>query len=109
MKNDRAENRIEAFEAGTATILGHPDVTVTCQIRNFSRSGIGIEVGQDIPCGKIVKVQWDDHFLIGRVQRVDGAGRSFQVGLELLYCTQWHEPMTYLLASAGARPLERYT
>lgn len=106
MKNDRAENRIEAYETGRATILGHPDVTVTCHIRNFSRSGMCIAVDQDIPGGKIVKVEWDDHFLVGRVQRVAAVGGSFRVGLELLYCSKWNEPMTYLLESAGARPLE---
>ena len=108
MKNDRAENRIEAFETGKASVLGHPDVTVPCQIRNFSRSGMCIVVDQDIASGKIVKVNWDDHFLIGRVQGVSAAGGTFRVGLELLYCSQWNEPMTYLLESAGARRLERY-
>jgi hypothetical protein len=109
MKNHRAENRIEAYETGKATILGYPDVTVTCHIRNFSRSGMGITVDQDIPSGKIVKVQWDDHFLVGRVQGVGAVGGTFRIGLKLLYCSQWNEPMTYLLASAGARRLERYT
>jgi hypothetical protein len=108
MKGDRAENRIPAYETGAATILGHPDVTMMCQIRNFSQSGMGIAVNQDIPRGKIVKVEWDDHFLVGRVQSVSGGGGIFWVGLELLYCSKWKEPMTYLLASAGARRLERY-
>ena len=108
MKNDRAENRIEAFETGAATILGNPDVTVTCQIRNFSRSGMCITVDQEIPGGKIVKVEWDDHFLVGRVQGVSAVGGTFRVGLELLYCSQWNEPLTYLLASAGARRVERF-
>ncbi|MBZ5622521.1 MAG: PilZ domain-containing protein [Acidobacteriia bacterium] len=104
MKNDqaRAENRIDAGETGQATILGHPDVTVTCHIRNFSRSGMCITVDQVIPIGKIVKVQWDDHFLVGRVQGVSPVGGAFRVGLELLYCSKWNEPMTYLLASAEA-------
>src|ERR1035438_1373461 len=105
MKNERAENRIEAYETGMATMLGQPDVTMTCQIRNFSRSGMCLTMGRDFPCGKIVKVDWDDHFLIGRVQRVGAVGGAFQVGVELLYCSKWKEPMTYLLASAGARPL----
>jgi len=108
MKNDRAENRIEAYETGAATILGHPDVTVTCQIRNFSRSGMGIAVDQDIPSGKIVKVEWDDHFLVGRVQDVSAVEGTFRVGLELLYCSKWKEPLTYLIESAGARRVERY-
>jgi len=97
----RAEDRLEAGEISKATILGHPDVTVTCHIRNFSRSGMCITVDQDIPCGKIVKVQWEDHFLVGRVQRVSAGGGTFQVGLELLYCSKWNEPKTYLLASAA--------
>ena len=108
MKGDRAENRIEAYETGAVTILGRPDVTMMCQIRNFSKSGIGITVDQDVPSGKIVKVEWDDHFLVGRVQDVSAVGGTFRVGLELLYCSKWKEPMTYLLASAGARRLERY-
>ena len=108
MKNDRTENRIEAYETGKATVLGHPDVTLACQIRNFSRSGMGITVDQDIPSGKVVKVTWDDHFLIGRVQDVSAVGGAFRIGLELLYCSKWNEPMTYLLASAGARRVERF-
>ena len=108
MKNARTENRIEAFETGAVTILGHPDVTMPCQIRNFSRSGMCIGVEQEMACGKIVKVQWDDHFLIGRIQRVESADQRFAAGIELFYCSQWNEPITYLLASAGARPLERH-
>ena len=107
MKNDRVENRIEACEIGKVTILGHPDVTVTCHIRNFSQYGMCIKVEQDIACGRIVKVEWENHFLVGRVQRVSAVGRIFRVGLELLHCSKWDEPMTCLLASAGARGLEK--
>src|SRR6266851_348643 len=103
----RAENRIEAYEGGKATILGHPDVTVDCQIRNFSRSGMGITVDEPMIHGRIVRVEWDDHFLIGRVQRVDAVDGKSQVGLELLYCSKWNEPMTHLLDSTGARRVER--
>jgi hypothetical protein len=98
----RAESRIEAGETSKATVLGHPDVTVTCQIRDFSRSGMCIMVDRDIPYGKIVKVQWDDDFLVGRVQRLAAVGGTFQVGLELLDCSKWNESKTHLLASAPA-------
>jgi|SRR5580700_10482473 hypothetical protein len=98
----RAEDRIEAGETSKATILGHPDVTVICHIRNFSRSGICIMVGRDIPYGKMVKVQWDDHFLVGRVQRVSAAGGIFRVGLELLHCSKWNGLKTHLLGSSAA-------
>jgi hypothetical protein len=92
----RDEGRVKAWETSKATILGHPDVTMTCHIRNFSRSGMCITVDQDIPCGKIVKVQWDNHFLVGRVQRVSAVGGTFQVGLELLYCSKWNDLKTEL-------------
>jgi hypothetical protein len=98
----RDENRIEAGETGKATILGHPDMTVTCHIRNFSRSGMCIMVSSDIPYGKIVKVQWDGDFLVGRVQSVSAVGGIFRVGLELLYCSQWNELKAHLLAAAAA-------
>jgi hypothetical protein len=98
-KNDwtRAEDRIEARETGKANVLGLPDVKVTCNIRDFSRSGMCITVDQDIPCGKFVKVQWADHFLIGRVQHVADVGGIFRVGLELLYCREWNELVTSIL------------
>ncbi len=99
MKNDRAEDRFEICEIGQVTILGHPDVTVACQIRNFSRYGMCITAEQDIACGRIVKVQWDRHFLVGRVQRVSAFGENFRVGLELLQCSKWNEPTTPLLVS----------
>jgi hypothetical protein len=98
MKNERTENRIVAYETGKATILGHPDVSVTCHIRDFARSGMCIEVDQDIDCGKIVKVEWENHFLVGRVQRVSAVGGIFDVGLELLHCSKWSEPITLRLA-----------
>ena len=107
MKNDRAENRIEACEIGKVTILGHPDVTVTCHIQDFSRYGMCILVDQDIACERIVKVEWENHFLVGRVQRVSPVRGIYRVGLELLHCSKWDEPMTCLLASAGARGLEK--
>lgn len=100
----RAENRIKAYETGKATILGHPDDTVRCRIRDFSRSGMCITVEQDIPCGKIVKVEWDAHFLVGRVERVSAVGGTFRVGLELLDCSKWSEPMAQLVASTGGAP-----
>ena len=98
MKNERTENRIAAYETGKATILGHPDVSVACHIRDFAQSGMCIIVDQDIECGKIVKVEWENHFLVGRVQRVSAAGAIFRVGLELLHCSKWSEPIAQRLA-----------
>jgi hypothetical protein len=98
MKNERAENRWATYETGKATILGHPDVSVTCYIRDFARSGMCIVVDQDIDCGKIVKIEWENHFLVGRVQRVSAAAGTFRVGLELLYCSKWSEPIARRLA-----------
>ena len=99
MKNSRVEYRIAAKEKGQAIILGHPDVTVPCEIRNFSRSGMCITVSQAIDCGKIVKVDWADHFLVGRVQAVrqieDGSNR---IGLELLYLSKWSEDLAPVFA-----------
>lgn len=98
----RDEGRVKAWETSKATILGHPDMTVTCRIRDFSRSGMCIAVDQDVSCGKTVKVQWADHFLVGRVQRVTAVGGAFQVGLELLYCSKWNELKTELKTYALA-------
>jgi hypothetical protein len=89
--NHREEARIETQEPVTATILGHPDVTVPCQITNFSRSGMCILVHQEIPEGNAVKVDWDGHFLVGRVQRVICAGPQYYIGLQLLHCSKWQE------------------
>ena len=108
MEDYREENRIEVSEIGKATILGHPDVTVTCHIRNFSQYGMCIKVEQDIACEKIVKVEWENHFLVGRVQRVSAVGGIFRVGLELLQCSKWNEPKTCLFASDGAHRLEEH-
>jgi hypothetical protein len=99
MKNDRTEDRFEICETGQVTVLGDPDVTVACLIRNFSRYGMCITVEHDIACGRIVKVAWDKHFLVGRVQRVSPFGGGFRVGLELLQCSKWNEPTTPLLVS----------
>jgi hypothetical protein len=96
MNDERAEDRFEICEIGQVTVLGHPDVTVVCQIRNFSRYGMCITVELDIACGRIVKVEWDKHFLVGRVQRVSAFGENFRVGLELLQCSKWNEPTTSL-------------
>ena len=93
MKNLRNESRIEALEVGAATILGHPDVTVPCRIHNFSRSGMCIGLEEDIEPGKIVKVNWGENFLVGRANRAAPAGTELRVGLELLYCSKWTEPV----------------
>jgi hypothetical protein len=97
--NQRTELRISATENVTATILGHPDVSVRCHVQNISRSGLCIKVGQPIASGRAVKVEWANHFLLGRVRRVSAAGADFRVGLELLYCSKWNEPMATVLAS----------
>jgi hypothetical protein len=98
-RNARIERRIEARDHAIATILGHPDVTVACRIRNVSRSGMCITVDDPMPFGRVVKVEWSDHFLVGRIQRVAPAGTEFRVGLELLYCSKWNDLMSTVLAS----------
>jgi len=52
---------------------------------------MSIIVGREIPEGNAVKVDWDDHFLVGRVRRVAPEGTEYQVGLELLYCSEWKD------------------
>jgi hypothetical protein len=96
----RTEHRITALETARATILGHPDETVSCSILNFSKSGMCIEVREPIPEGKIVKVEWEDSFLVGRARRNALEQQRFQIGLELLYCSQWSEPLKETLESA---------
>jgi hypothetical protein len=88
----RIEPRIEVRQNVTATILGHPDVLVPCDIVNFSRAGMCIALDQDIPSGKAVKVNWDNHFLLGTVRHVAVERGSYRVGLELLYCSKWNDP-----------------
>ena len=85
----RQEARKGVRQAVKATILGHPEVTIPCEIIDFSRSGIGITVRQEIALGSAVKVDWDTHFLVGRVRRVSEEGGEHHVGLELLYCSKW--------------------
>lgn len=98
MRQIRTENRFETQSRGAATILGHPDIRVGCEIHDFSKSGMCIGVKEVIPSGRIVKVEWSDHFLVGRVQRVSGSPSNFVVGLELLYCSKWSEPVASALA-----------
>src|SRR5262249_47832894 len=87
--NQRSEDRTEVRENVTVTILGNPDLSVPCDIVNFSAAGLCIWLDQEIPSGKAVKVNWEDHFLLGRVRHVEVCGGTYRVGLELLYCSQW--------------------
>jgi hypothetical protein len=88
--NSRIEPRQSVNDNVTVTILGNPDMIVPCEINNFSQSGICITLQRDIPSGKAVKINWDEHFLLGRVRHVASEGLAFRVGLELLYCSQWN-------------------
>ena len=101
MQDTRTEERLSAGEAAQATILGHPDITLPCLIRDFSPSGMCILAERDIPCGLIVKVDWETHFLVGRVRTVSAAGSSFRVGLELLLCSRWSGMQTFLAPEAA--------
>src|SRR4051794_5817431 len=94
----RNEPRKLVRENVIATILGHPDVTVPCDINNFSQSGMCITLLHEIPAGSAVKVDWAEHFLLGRVKHVAAQGPAYRIGLELLYCSKWNGPMP-----AGAR------
>ena len=87
----REEVRVRTKEEVTATILGHPDVTIPCEITNFSRSGMCITVRQEIAAGNAVKVDWGGHFLVGRVRHVSAEGPLYQVGLQLLHCSEWKD------------------
>jgi hypothetical protein len=98
----RTEQRFSAVENVTATILGHPDVTVPCQILNFSKSGMCISVAEAISEGKIVKVEWSDNFLVGRARHATSEAGGVQVGIELLYCSQWRGAVREILAEAEA-------
>ena len=99
----RTEQRISALENVTATILGHPDVTVPCQILNFSKSGMCISVAESIDAGQIVKVEWSDNFLVGRARHSTTDETGVQVGIELLYCSQWRGAVKEILAEAEAQ------
>jgi hypothetical protein len=92
MNSRRTELRNETRRNVIATILGYPDVSVPGQIRDYSESGLCVTLPRAIPAGGAVKVEWDDHFLLGRVLRVARDGADFQVGLELLYCSRWSNP-----------------
>src|SRR5258708_4949194 len=94
----RRGNKVEARERGTATILGHPDLSGPCPIPNISQSGMCIAVDAPIVSEKVVKVEWNDHFLVGRVRRISPAGQAYEIGLELLYCSKWNEAMKSVLA-----------
>ena len=89
----RTEKRKEARKNVTATILGHPDVVVPCNITDFSQAGLCITLHREIPSGSAVKVNWDNHFLLGRVRHISPAGESYRVGLELLHCSKWTGPI----------------
>jgi hypothetical protein len=89
----RIEPRKPSRENVTATILGHPDVSVACSITDFSQAGLCITLRREIPAGSAVKVNWDEHFLVGRVRNISPVGTSYRVGLELLYCSKWSGPM----------------
>jgi len=99
MEQQRSEIRISTLEKVKATVLGHPDVTVSCNVSNISKSGLCIHVCEPITAGKAVKVEWSDHFLIGRVCRSSTDGKEYRVGLELLYCSKWNEPIASVLAA----------
>src|SRR5436190_7258396 len=89
----RTKARRPARENVTATILGDTDVSVACSITDFSQAGLCITLSRKIPDGSAVKVNWDEHFLVGRVRNISPAGTSYRVGLELLYCSKWRGPM----------------
>jgi len=97
--NFREEARIDAREVATATILGKPDVTIPCKITNFSPSGICILVSRDILEGALVKVDWGEHFLVGRVQRGLRSGGEHYIGLQLLHCSHWQRQPELVVAS----------
>ena len=105
--NSRAYRRVAVNEKVNATILGHPDVTVPCQVLNVSRSGLCIGTDQKIPSGRAVKLEWGRHFLLGRVRRVSAAASGYQVGLELLYCSQWKRPVAAVFVPLWARSVAR--
>lgn len=99
MQQQRSETRISTLEEVRATILGHPDVTVSCKVSNVSKSGLCLHVDDPIDEGKAVKVDWKDHFLIGRVCRNAPDGDLYRVGLELLYCSKWSESMASVFSA----------
>ncbi len=97
----RTEVRVEAQKHTVATLLGHPDVNMSCEIRDVSRSGMCIFVGTEVPLGRVMKVEWGAHFLVGRAQRVTPRGTGYEVGLELLYCSKWEDPMASALTAVN--------
>lgn len=105
--NSRSYRRISIDETADATLLGHPDVTVPCQVLNVSRAGMCIAVDHQIPSGQTVKLEWGNHFLLGRALRVLPEGDRFRVGVELLYCSQWNRPVASVFVPLWLRSIGR--
>jgi len=95
----RKEQRIDARDRASATVIGHPDVTVPCSLLNISRSGMCILLNQAVESGQIVKVEWGGQFLVGKARRATVTREGFRVGLELLYCSQWNDRIGSVLSS----------
>ncbi len=102
MPDVRAEIRIEAQKQTVATMLGHPDIDLVCDVRDISKSGMRIFVDREVPLGTVMKVEWGEHFLVGRTQRVVASGPGYEVGLELMYCSKWKDPIASAMSALSA-------
>jgi PilZ domain-containing protein len=105
--NNRSYRRITIDETADATVLGRPDVTIPCHVLNVSRSGLCIAMDHQIRSGQTVKLEWGNHFLLGRALRVLPEGARYRVGVELLYCSQWNRSVASVFVPLWLRSIAR--
>ena len=81
--NARNEQRFTVNQTARVTVLGRPEAQFVARISDVSRNGMRLVVDQGVPSGAAVKVEWDDHVLLGNIRYRARQGAGYTLGLEL--------------------------
>ena len=80
---DRRDPRFDASETVWITIFGEPDIQLPARVKNVSGRGIGLELDGPVAPGSALKLELDDHLLLGEVIYCRQDGEAYYVGVEL--------------------------
>ena len=74
-----------------ATILGNPDIHHRCRLVDISHSGACLILPVAVSGDRLIKIEWSQHFLIGRPRHIKRVNGGYQIGLQLLACSRWKD------------------
>jgi hypothetical protein len=79
----RKEPRVPANQKAAITVLGEPEIHLSCRLVDVSAKGMRLALQQALEPGAALKIELDDTLLLGEVVYCRAAEEAFEAGVAL--------------------------